>query len=147
MKLLLDTHIFIWWADQPERLSPAALSALEDEANELLLSVASVWEMQIKIQLGKLKLSLPLKELVKNQQETNDLMVSPVALTHVLALDALPFHHKDPFDRLLIAQSISEGLTVVTADSQFSAYSVKLLPIFSGPPCGVFMSNTRPFAF
>ena len=127
MKLLLDTHIFIWWADQPEKLSPAALSALEDEANELLLSVASVWEMQIKIQLGKLKLNLPLKEIVKNQQETNDLTVSPVALTHVLALDALPFHHKDPFDRLLIAQSIAEGLTIVTVDSQFSAYSVKLL--------------------
>ena len=127
MELLLDTHIFIWWADQPEKLSPAALSALEDDANELLLSVASVWEMQIKIQLGKLKLSLPLKELVKNQQETNDLTVSPVALTHVLALDALPFHHKDPFDRLLIAQGIAEGLTIVTVDSQFSAYSVTLL--------------------
>lgn len=127
MKLLLDTHIFIWWADQPEKLSPAALSALEDEANELLLSVASVWEMQIKIQLGKLKLSLPLKELVKNQQETNDIRVSPVALTHVLALDTLPVHHKDPFDRLLIAQSIEEDVTLVTADSQFSAYSVKLL--------------------
>ncbi|HEX7771240.1 MAG TPA: type II toxin-antitoxin system VapC family toxin [Pyrinomonadaceae bacterium] len=127
MKLLLDTHIFIWWADHPEKLSPAALSALEDETNELLLSVASVWEMQIKIQLGKLKLSLPLKELVKNQQETNDVTVSPIALAHVLTLESLPFHHKDPFDRLLIAQSISEGLTVVTADSQFSAYSVKLL--------------------
>jgi len=74
-----------------------------------------------------LKLSLPLKELVKDQQETNDLTVSPVALMHVLTLDALPFHHKDPFDRLRIAQSISERLTVVTADSQFSAYSVKLL--------------------
>ena len=127
MKLLLDTHTFIWWADQPEKLSPDALSALEDEANELLLSVASVWEMQIKIQLGKLKLSLPLKELIKNQQEANDLTVSPVTLTHVLAVDALPYHHKDPFDRLLIAQSIAEGLTIVTADSQFSAYSVKLL--------------------
>ncbi len=127
MRLLLDTHIFIWWADQPEKLSPAALSALEDEANELILSVASVWEMQIKIQLGKLKLSLPLKDLIKNQQETNDIAVSPVALTHVLALDALPFHHKDPFDRLLIAQGIEEDLTLVTADSQFSAYSVKLL--------------------
>jgi PIN domain nuclease of toxin-antitoxin system len=127
MKLLLDTHIFIWWADEPERLSPAALYALEDEANELLLSVASVWEMQIKFQLGKLKLSLPLKELIKNQQETNDVRVSPVALTHVLALEALPFLHKDPFDRLLIAQSVAEGLTIVTADSQFSAYPVKLL--------------------
>jgi PIN domain nuclease of toxin-antitoxin system len=127
MKLLLDTHIFIWWADQPEKLSNAVLSALEDEANELLLSVASVWEMQIKIQLGKLKVRLPLKELVKNQQETNDLTVSPVTLTHVLAVGDLPFHHKDPFDRLLIAQSIQEDLTLVTADSQFSAYSVKLL--------------------
>ena len=127
MKLLLDTHIFIWWADQPERLSPAALSALEDEANELLLSTASLWEMQIKIQLSKLKLSLPLKDLLKNQQETNDLTVLPVTLTHVLALDALPFHHKDPFDRLLIAQSVEEELTIVTADSQFPAYSVKLL--------------------
>jgi len=127
MKLLLDTHVFIWWADDPERLSPAALAALEDEGNELVLSVASVWEMQIKIQLGKLKLSLPLKELVKNQQDTNNLTVSPVALPHILALDALPFHHKDPFDRLLIAQSIDEELTLVTADPQFSAYSIKLL--------------------
>ena len=105
----------------------AALSALEDEANDLLLSVASVWEMQIKIQLGKLRLSLPLKELLKNQQETNNLTVSPVTLTHVLALDALPFHHKDPFDRLLIAHSIEEELTIVTADSQFSPYPIKLL--------------------
>jgi PIN domain nuclease of toxin-antitoxin system len=128
MKLLLDTHVFIWWADQPEKLSPAALPALEDEANDLLLSVASVWEMQIKIQLGKLKLSLPLNELIKNQQETNDLTVSPVTLPHVLALDSLPSHHKDPFDRLLIAQSIEEGLTLVSADAQFSAYPVKLLP-------------------
>ena len=111
----------------PRKLSPTALSALEDEANELLLSVASVWEMQIKIQLGRLKLSLPLRELVKIQQETNDLTISPVTLTHVLALDALPFHHKDPFDRLLIAQSIQEGLTLVSAEARFSGYAVKLL--------------------
>jgi len=83
--------------------------------------------MQLKMQLGKLKLSLPLQELIRNQQETNDLNVSPVALPHVLALDVLPFHHKDPFDRLLIAQSIVEGLTIVSADSQFSAYGVQLL--------------------
>ena len=127
MRLLLDTHVFIWWADQQESLSTTALSALKDEANELLLSVASVWEMQIKIQLGKLKLSLPLKELIKSQQETNELTLLPVALTHVLALDALPLHHKDPFDRLLIAQSTEEDLTLVSADSQFSAYPAKLL--------------------
>jgi PIN domain nuclease of toxin-antitoxin system len=80
-----------------------------------------------RFNLGKLRLSLPLKDLVKTQQETNNLTVSPVALKHVLALDALPFHHKDPFDRLLLAQSIEEDLTLVSADSQFSAYSVKLL--------------------
>jgi PIN domain nuclease of toxin-antitoxin system len=127
MKLLLDTQIFIWWADHPEKLSHTALSALKDENNDLLLSVASIWEMQIKIQLGRLTLRLPLKELTRTQQEINGLTISPVALTHVLALDALPFHHKDPFDRLLIAQSIEEDLTLVSADSQFSAYSVKLL--------------------
>lgn len=127
MKLLLDTQIFIWWADHPEKLSHTALSALKDESNDLLLSVASIWEMQIKIQLGRLTLRLPLKELTRSQQEINGLTISPVALTHVLALDALPFHHKDPFDRLLIAQSIEEDLTLVSADSQFSAYAVKLL--------------------
>jgi len=127
MRLLLDTHVFIWWADQQEILSATALSALKDEGNELLLSVASVWEMQIKVQLGKLKLSMPLKELVATQVETNDIRTLPVELAHVLALNALPFHHKDPFDRLLIAQSITEGVTLVSADPEFPAYPTKLL--------------------
>ncbi len=103
------------------------LTALEDEANTLILSVASVWEMQIKTQLGRLKLRLPLDGLVKSQQDANDLQLLSVELAHVLALDALPFHHKDPFDRLLIAQSIEEDVTLVSADSKFSAYPVKLL--------------------
>src|SRR5215216_2053884 len=123
MRLLLDTHIFLWWADNPEKLSRTALSAITDETNELVLSVSSVWEIQIKIQLGKLKLSLPLRELIQNQQETNELIISPILLSHVLALNYLPTHHKDPFDRLLIAQSIDEDLTLVSADPQFSAYS------------------------
>ena len=127
MKLLLDTHVFIWWADQQESLSATALSALKDEANELILSVASVWEMQIKIQLGKLKLSRPLKELVDSQVETNDLKVLPVELAHVLVLDTLPFHHKDPFDRLLVAQANVEGAFLVSGDLVFLSYPVKLL--------------------
>ena len=127
MRLLLDTHIFIWWADEPEKLSPVALAALEDEANDLILSVVSVWEIQVKTQLGKLKLNQPLKELIESQQETNGLRILPVELSHVLMLDALPFHHKDPFDRLLIAQSIAEDMTLVTADDKFSAYPAKLL--------------------
>lgn len=127
MKLLLDTHIFIWWADQPDKLSSSTLAALEDETNDLLLSVASVWEMQIKIQLSKLRLSLPLDELIASQQTANDIQILPVELAHILALDALPFHHKDPFDRLLIAQSITETATLASADSKLSVYPVKLL--------------------
>jgi PIN domain nuclease of toxin-antitoxin system len=127
MKLLLDTHIFLWWADEPEKLSSVALSSLKDEKNDLILSVVSVWEIQVKIQLGRLKLSQSLTELIESQQQNNDLQILPIGLSHVLALDALPFHHKDPFDRLLIAQSIVENLTIVTADEKLSVYSAKLL--------------------
>ncbi|MGH9942608.1 MAG: type II toxin-antitoxin system VapC family toxin [Pyrinomonadaceae bacterium] len=127
MKLLLDTHVFIWWADAPEQLSAVALAALENGTNELILSVASVWEMQIKIQLGKLKMSAPLRDLVESQQTANGISLLPIKLAHVLAIDVLPPHHKDPFDRLLIAQSITEGLTLVSADARLSVYPVSLL--------------------
>ena len=127
MKLLLDTHIFIWWAHEPEKLSTTVLTALEEETNDLLVSVVSIWEMQVKSQAGKMKLRLPLKELVEGQQTTNDIKVLPVELAHVLALDVLPFHHKDPFDRLLLAQAIAEGMTVVSADRVFPCYPIQLI--------------------
>lgn len=103
MKLLLDTHAFIWWDSEPAKPSPQVLSLCQDRQNTLFLSAASVWEMQIKLQMGKLKLTLPLAELIESQQQTNNLQILPVLLTHVLALEHLPAHHKDPFDRLLIA--------------------------------------------
>lgn len=127
MNLLLDTHTFIWWADEPEKLSESALKALEDEHNRLILSVVSVWEMQIKAQLGKMKLSLPLKDLIESQQQANELEILPVRIEHVFELDNLPLHHKDPFDRLLLAQSIVENATIVSIDPRLSAYSVSLL--------------------
>lgn len=127
MKLLLDTHAFIWWASEPEKLSPKVLALCEDGGNSLLLSVASVWEMQIKLQLGKLKLNLPLRELIESQQQTNGLHILSINLEHVLALDALPAHHKDPFDRLLIAQANAEDASLVSMDHVFSDYPVKLL--------------------
>jgi PIN domain nuclease of toxin-antitoxin system len=127
MKLLLDTHIFIWWASEPEMQSEAALRACQDESAILLLSVASVWEMQIKVQLGKLKLKAGLQSLVDSQQVTNNLQVLAVELSHVLGLDALPAYHKDPFDRLLIAQSIAEDAILVSADQVFTAYPVKMI--------------------
>jgi PIN domain nuclease of toxin-antitoxin system len=119
MNLLLDTRAFIWWFDEPEKLSAKAWAALADGNNDLLLSAASVWEMQIKIQLGKLKFTVSLRELVESQEQTNGVRVSPVDLEHILALDALPAHHKDPFDRLLAAQSNVEGAFLVSGDPVF----------------------------
>lgn len=126
MKLLLDTHAFIWWANAPEKLSETALKACQDNDNDLILSVASVWEMQIKTQLGKLRISRPLEDLIRLQQ-ANGLQVLPVELAHVLGLSALPSNHKDPFDRLLIAQANEEDAALISADSIFSSYSVRLL--------------------
>jgi PIN domain nuclease of toxin-antitoxin system len=127
MRLLLDTHIFIWWADEPERLPPFILNALMDEENDLLRSVVSLWEMQIKTQLGKLAMSRPLDHLVSLQQSVNELELLPVLAHHVFALDELPLLHKDPFDRMIIAQSQIEKMTIVTVDKAFQAYEVALL--------------------
>jgi PIN domain nuclease of toxin-antitoxin system len=119
MKLLLDTHTFIWWDSEPTRLSAQAMALCQDRENVLLLSVASVWEMQIKLQLGKLKLNLPLADVIESQRQVNNIQVLPVALTHVLALDKLPPYHKDPFDRLLIAQASVEEAVLVSGDPVF----------------------------
>jgi len=127
MKLLLDTHTFIWWDSEPAKLSPQALTLCQDRKNSLLLSVASVWEMQIKLQLGKLKLNLPLAELIESQQQTNSIEILPVTLVHVLALQNLPPHHKDPFDRLLIVQANVEDAVLVSNDLVFVKYAVQVL--------------------
>lgn len=127
MKLLLDSHAFIWWSSEPEKLSSQARASCEDKSNVLILSVASVWEMQIKTQLGKLELDAPLRTLVENQERTNNMQILPVTIEHVLALDTLPLHHKDPFDRMLIAQANVEELFLVSKDEILKAYPVKLL--------------------
>ena len=127
MKLLLDTHTFIWWDSEPAKLSPQALTLCQDRKNSLLLSVASVWEMQIKLQLGKLKLNLSLAELIESQQQTNNIEILPVTLVHVLALQSLPPHHKDPFDRLLIVQANVEDAVLVSNDPVFVKYAVQVL--------------------
>jgi PIN domain nuclease of toxin-antitoxin system len=127
MKLLLDTHAFIWWDSDPTRLSQRVMTLCQSSSTTLLLSVASVWEMQIKQQLGKLQLRVPLAGLIAAQQQTNGLEVLPVQIDHVLALDNLPLHHKDPFDRLLISQSQVENAILVSTDSIFSQYPVTVL--------------------
>jgi PIN domain nuclease of toxin-antitoxin system len=127
MKVLLDTHAFIWWDSDPAKLSPQARAACGDRANIVLLSVASAWEMQIKQQLGKLNLRLPLAAVIASQQQINDIQVLPVALAHVLALQDLPAHHKDPFDRRLIAQANVEEAVLFSHDPVFVHYPVKVL--------------------
>lgn len=125
MRLLLDTHTFIWWDSAPNKLSLASAAALRDPANEVFLSVASVWEVVIKGQLGKLSLSLPLAEIVARQQ-TNGLQVLEVSLAHVLGVHTLSPVHKDLFDRLLAAQAVVEGMALVTADFVFGSYPVQV---------------------
>lgn len=126
MKLLLDTHIFIWWDSEPAKLSESVLALCTDSAHELVVSVASLWEIQIKRQLGKLNLRLPLGEIVAHQQETNGITVLPVAQAHVVALEQLPSLHKDPFDRILVAQALVEGATLVSADPVLKSYPVEV---------------------
>ena len=127
MNLLFDTHIFIWWDSAPARLSPQVLGLCQDPAHRLWLSVASVWEMQIKYQLGKLQLQQELAAIVARQQQVNRITRLPVDLAHVLALEQLPVHHKDPFDRMLIAQARVENLTLLSVDPIFRAYGINVL--------------------
>jgi len=127
VKLLLDTHSFLWFISGHTNLSTTARSLIEDTTNQPLLSVASLWEMAIKLSIGKLKLAQPFGELIPNQMEINGIELLPIDITHVAMVSELPFHHRDPFDRLLIAQAMIEQIPVVSADSAFDVYSVKRL--------------------
>lgn len=127
MKLLLDTHVFIWADSAPQKLTARATAACQDAANQLLLSVASVWEMQLKLMLRKLTLHKPLRQLIDDWRGQNSLVVLPVELEHILHLDTLPAHHKDPFDRLLVAQAIVEGCSIVSQDRAVGQYSVPVV--------------------
>lgn len=127
MRLLLDTHLFIWWNGNLGLLSPQVRALCENKDNTLVLSLASIWEMQIKSQLDKLTFNEPLAEVVESQQRANGLELLPITTEHIYALQDLPSPHKDPFDRLLIAQAIVEKIALVTADAVFQQYDVELL--------------------
>jgi PIN domain nuclease of toxin-antitoxin system len=126
MRLLLDTQVFIWWDSESDKLPRRVLQLCEDESNTLVLSVASIWEIQIKAQLGKLELDRPLQQIVREQQDDNRLEILPVEASHIFGLQALPAHHKDPFDRLLIAQGISEGMPILSVDAVFKRYPIQV---------------------
>ncbi len=124
---LLDTHTFIWWDSDRSQLSPAALAFIQDPANVIMLSVVSAWEIQIKVQAGKLVLTGPLPAIIAQQVASSSIRILPISLNHILALGALPTPHKDPFDRLLVAQANVEGAVLLTADAIFAQYPVTVL--------------------
>ncbi len=127
MRLLLDVHAFVWWDASKDKLSATALAACVSSDNTLHFSLASVWEMQIKHQLGKLTLRRPLAELLREHERMNGLRLEPVALGDILALSTLPPHHRDPFDRILIAQAKRGGFRLVTRDPQIALYDLETL--------------------
>lgn len=127
MILLLDTHTFLWLHDEEAKLSERAHDALANPENDLRLSIISVWEIQIKLQSNKLKISGPVDQIIAQQQRVNDLILIDVGLIHAVNIINLPSVHKDPFDRMLISQAMVEDMTVVTADPKFAEYGVKVL--------------------
>ena len=120
---LLDTHVLLWWLAEPERLSAEATRAIADGANKLYFSAAGAWEMAIKKTLGRLDYPGNLPEVLA----ANRIEPLPVTLAHALAVADLPLHHRDPFDRIQIAQARLEGLTIVTRDPEFGMYGVPLV--------------------
>jgi len=127
MRLLLDTRAFLWWLDDAPQLTVAASGAIGNANNECYVSLASCWELAIKSSLGKLQLAKPVERFVSEQLAANSFTLLSIELRHVAKVQKMPFHHRDPFDRLLIAQAMTEKLTLVTADRAFSDYPVKTL--------------------
>jgi len=124
VKLLLDTHTFIWAATLDAKLSPTAGELILDCDNELFLSVASIWEMSIKASIGKLILQQPLGQIINEQIQINGIRILNIESAHALTVASLPWHHRDPFDRLLISQAMLEKLTILGCDAAMNAYGV-----------------------
>lgn len=127
MKLLLDTHTFLWFIMGDPNLSDTARALIEDQLNEKFVSVATLWELAIKVSIGKLALSAPFDTLIPQQLLGNGFELLNLEIPHAAALINLPFHHRDPFDRLLIAQSMVEHMQIVSVDLAFDSYQTARL--------------------
>lgn len=125
MRLLLDTHAFLWWIEGDANLSRKASRTIAEPANECLLSLASCWEMAIKVGLGKLQLPGVMERFVPEQLAVNAFRQLDIEFKHVARVASLPFHHRDPFDRLLVAQALEEHIPIVSADRVFRRYGVE----------------------
>ena len=127
MKLLLDTHAFLWLIndDYAHLRGKASVELFLAADTQAFLSLASVWEMAIKIRLGKFELQQPLVDFIPEQLQRNQIELLPIGFEHIVQTMQLPFHHRDPFDRLLIAQAMIEEMTLISVDGAFSDYEVK----------------------
>jgi PIN domain nuclease of toxin-antitoxin system len=125
MRSVLDTHTFLWFVGGDARLSTAARQAIEDLDNEIVISTASLWEIAIKVKLGKLDLAAPYEQFIPVELQRQRISVLPIEVAHLSVVARLPLHHRDPFDRLIIAQALTEGMPVITADDVFGVYSVQ----------------------
>jgi len=127
MKALLDTHAFLWWINDDPRLSDAARELIGNGESALFLSAASGWEIAIKMRLGRLEVREDPQQFIFEQLALNDIAVLPISMNHALRTAALPDHHRDPFDRMLVAQSQIEQLPIVTADPLITRYAVEVI--------------------
>jgi PIN domain nuclease of toxin-antitoxin system len=123
MRLLLDANAFVWWVTSSPRLTATARAEIADGANDIAVGIGAVWELTIKRALGKLHFPFDLETELRNE----NFAVLPIGFAHLRKLDGLPRHHGDPFDRLLIAQALAEGLPIATADRRFAAYGVQIV--------------------
>ena len=133
MRLLLDTHVFLWFVEGSTRLSKSAKDHIEDQSHDLLLSVASLWEMAVKISLGKLDVPQPFAEFMQSRLALSSIGLLEISPQHTYAVADLPFHHRDPFDRLLVAQAQLEKLALLTTDPLIAAYEVETIWAGQGP--------------
>lgn len=126
-RILLDAHVWLWFNGEPERLNDEARRALVDPENDLVLSAASTWEIAIKHAAGRLELPAPPAQYIPARLAENNVRPLAIQQSHTLAAAALPLHHRDPFDRMLVAQARQEGLTLATADPRLRSYGVSIL--------------------
>jgi PIN domain nuclease of toxin-antitoxin system len=127
VRVLVDTHAFLWALLKDPRLSAGAQQILTEESSELVFSLASLWEISIKIRLGKLRAIGSSVAYVRDEMKEYGMELLPIRFEHILQLEMLPQHHGDPFDRLLIAQAATEGIPILTHDPRFSVYGIELL--------------------
>ncbi|MEA5564566.1 type II toxin-antitoxin system VapC family toxin [Anabaena sp. UHCC 0399] len=127
MMWLIDTHTFIWYVTDDSKLSNQVIKLINDENNQIFLIIASIWEIGIKQSLGKLNFNLPLKMFITQQMSLNNFSLLDIKISHVSTVSQLPLHHRDPFDRMLIAQAIAENIPILSADAIFDTYPIQRL--------------------